>query len=178
MLRHSSEIHNNREEKSMQKIISLTTLSALFLCGTVQAENYAGIAFSKLTKSSSSTGASIMLGHRYNEYLAGEIAYEDSGAISASATGKTTALSMAAVGIMPFGKELEGYARLGYASARTTETDKSASHGDITYGIGLSYRVNEHYSASLGWDHLRVGDNTNIPRSNENSYAIGVVRNF
>ena len=158
-----------------------------FLCASVlpaaQAEehgsNYVGVSISKpTTSSSSSTGAAAMFGHRYDEFLAGEIAYEDSGALN-SAPEKTSAISIAAIGFVPLVDELEGYARLGYASARTKDAAGiSANHSDITYGFGVEYKVNDKYSVDLGWNHLRVGDNVDIPRANENSYVLTVLRSF
>jgi len=166
----------------MKRIIALS-----ILCASVsplahaedQAENYVGVSVSKPTSgASSSTGAAVIFGHRYNEHLAGEIAYEDSGAISA-APERTTAFSIAAVGYLPIVAELEGYARLGYASAHSKDAAGfTANHGDITYGVGVEYHVNENYSVDLGWSHLRVGDNVDIPQANENSYVLSVVRGF
>lgn len=169
----------------MKKIIALSMLcvSALPLAALAEehaeghAENYVGVAVSKLTSGASSTGAAVMFGRRYNEHFAAEVAYEDSGALSSPAE-KTTAYSVAAVGIVPFNASLEGYARLGYASAHTAGPDGSANHGDITYGVGVEYRLNEKYSLGFGFDRVRVGDNVAIKRANENSYALTVVRSF
>ena len=38
--------------------------------------------------------------------------------------------------------------------------------------------MNDKYSVDLGWNHLRVGDNVDIPRANENSYVLTVLRSF
>ena len=142
------------------------------------AENYVGVSASKLTAGPSSTGAAVMFGHRYNENLAGEIAYEDSGALSA-APERTTAISIAAIGFVPLFAEFEGYGRLGYASAHSKDAaGVTANHGDITYGFGVEYHVNEKYSVDLGWNRLRVGDDVAIPRANENSYVLTVLRSF
>lgn len=166
----------------MKKIIALTILCVPMLPAAAHAENhgenYVGLAVSTLTAGPSSTGAAVMLGRRYNENLAAEVAYADSGALSA-APERTTTFSAAAVGFVPITANFEGYGRLGYASAKTKDAAGiSARHGDITYGFGVEYRVNEHYSVGLGWDRVRVGDNVDIPRANENSYALAVVRNF
>ena len=170
----------------MKKIIALAVLCASILPVAAyaeeqaegHAENYVGVAVSKLTAAPNSTGTAVMFGRRYSEHLAAEVAYEDSGALSNSAE-KTTAFSVAAVGIMPLNASFEGYVRLGYASAHSKDaTGITANHGDITYGVGVEYRLNEKYSLGLGWDSVRIGDNVNIPRANENSYALTVVRSF
>ncbi len=165
----------------MKRIIALSILCAAILPvahAEDHAENYVGVSVSKLTSSSSSTGAAVMLGHRYNEHLAGEIAYEDSGALSA-APERTTAFSIAAIGFVPIIAEFEGYARLGYASAHSKDAaGVTANHGDITYGAGVEYHVNEKYSVDLGWNHLRVGNDVEISRANENSYVLTVLRSF
>lgn len=141
-------------------------------------ENYVGVSVSSLTAAPSSTGAAIIFGHRYSEHLAVDVAYEDSSALS-NITEKTTAFSVAAVGIVPFNAGFEGYVRLGYASAHTRDdTGASANHGDITYGLGVEYRMNEKYSVGFGFDHVRVGDNVVIPRADENSYALTLIRSF
>lgn len=167
----------------MKRIIAISILCASVMPAAHAEEhgnNYVGVGLSKPASStnSSSTGAAVMFGHRYNEYLAGEVAYEDSGAIN-SAPEKTSAISVAAIGFVPLIDELEGFVRLGYASARTKDAAGiTASHGDITYGFGVEYRVNDKYSVDLGWNHLRVGDNVDIPRANENSYVLTVLRSF
>lgn len=142
------------------------------------AENYVGVSVSKLTAGTKSTGAGVMFGHRFNENLAAEVAYDDSGALS-STSEKTTAFSIAAIGIVPFNANFEGYGRLGYASAHTKDaTGISANHGDITYGVGVECRLNEKFSVGFGWNRVRVGDDVGIPRANENSYALTLVHNF
>lgn len=170
----------------MKKFIALSILCAAALPVAAHAENhaeshagnYAGISVSKLTSDSSSTGAAVMFGHRYNENLAGEVAYADSGMLSAD-NEKTSTFSIAVVGIVPFNADFEGYGRLGYASAHTTDdAGASANHNGITYGFGVAYRLSEKYSVSLGWDRVRVGDDVDIPRANEDSYALTVVRSF
>jgi len=141
-------------------------------------ENYVGVAISHLTAAPNSNGAAVLLGHNYGEHLAVEVAYADSGALS-SAAEKTTDISIAAIGKVPFNAGFEGYVRVGYASAHTKDAvGASANHGDITYGFGVEYRVNEKYSVGLGYDRVRVGDDVVIPRTNENSYALTVIRRF
>lgn len=172
----------------MKKFVSLCILSASLLPVAAfagghseaegHAENYVGLSVTKLTSGPSSTGAAVIVGHNYNEHFAAEVTYEDSGLIS-SAPERTTAFSVAAVGKVPFNEDFEGYGRLGYASASTKDAlGASATHGDITYGFGVEYRVNAKYSVGLGWDRLRVGDNNVILRANEDSYALSVFRHF
>lgn len=172
----------------MKKIIALSILCASILPAAhaeeqaeshaeSHAENYVGISVSRLTAAPSSTGAAVMFGHRFGENLAAEVAYEDSGALSSTAE-KTTAVSVAAIGIVPISASFEGYGRLGYASARSTGPDGPADHGDITYGVGVEYRLNEKFSLGFGWDRVRIGDNVNIRRGNEDSYALTLVRSF
>ena len=142
------------------------------------AEDFISVSVSTLTSGPSSTGAAVAVGHRYNEHMAIELAYDDSGALK-SAPEKTTAFSVAAIGIIPFNASFEGYARLGYANAHTKDDlGATANHWDVTYGLGVEYRVNTKYSVGLGWNRIRVGDDVNIPRANENSYALSVVRSF
>ncbi len=141
-------------------------------------ENYIGISASKLASGASSTGAAVTLGHRYGEYFAAEIAYEDTGAINATGE-RTTAYSAAGVGYLPLVAGLEAYGRLGYATANTKDASGiKANHGGMTYGAGFEHKLNEKYSIALGWDRLHIGDNVAIPRSNEDSYALAVLRKF
>lgn len=165
----------------MKNIIAIPFLFAVAILpahAEEHSENYLGISVSKLTASSSSTGAAVVLGHRYNEHLAGEIAYEDSGAVS-SAPERTTALSIAAVGFVPLFGEFEGFGRIGYASAHSKDAaGLTATHADVTYGIGVEYHANEKYSVDLGWNHLRIGNDVEIPRANENSYVLTIFRSF
>jgi hypothetical protein len=146
--------------------------------GEGHAENYVGVSVSRLTAAPKSNGAAIMLGHHFNEHVAAEVAYEDSGALS-STPEKTSTISISAVGFVPLGTSLEGYGRLGYASARSKDaTGVTATHGDITYGVGVEYRLNEAYSVGFGWGQVRIGDNVNIPRGNENSYALTLLHSY
>lgn len=178
----------------MRRIITISVLCAAILPVAAYAEghaeghadahaeghaaNFVSVSASTLTSGPSSTGAAIAVGHRYNEHLAIEVAYDDAGALKA-APERTTAFSVAAIGSVPFNANFEGYVRLGYASAHTKgEEGATANHGDITYGFGVEYRVNGKYSVGLGWNRIRIGDNIDIPRANENSYALSVVRSF
>lgn len=174
----------------MKRIIALSLLCAPVLPALTYAEdltenrveshaaNYVGIAVSKLTSGVAGTGAAIMVGHHYNENLAVEVAYADSGAVNKTVE-PTTVTSIAAVGFLPLAAGFEAYGRLGYAAAQTKDAaGLSASHSDITYGVGVEYSLNENYSLGLGWDRVRVGDNVVIPRANENSYALSLVRHF
>jgi hypothetical protein len=177
----NQQLHIKKVRGNMKTIIAISLLCASVIPAAYAEEhgsNYVGVSVSKLTSSSSSTGAAVILGHRYNENLAGEIAYEDSGALN-SAPEKTSAISIAAIGFVPLVAELEGYARLGYASARSKDASGiTANHRDITYGFGVEYAVNEKYAVDLGWNHLRIGNDVEIPRTNENSYVLTVVRSF
>ncbi len=166
----------------MKRIISLAILSVSILPLVAQAEehseNYVGISASKLTSGGSSTGAGIVLGHRYNEHWAAEIAYDDSGLLSALPE-RTSAISIAAVGYLPLVADLEAYGRLGYASASTKDGfGITVTHGDVTCGVGVEYRLNEEYALGFGWNQVIIGDNVDIPRANENSYALTVLRSF
>ncbi len=170
----------------MKKFVAVTVLciSALPALahdeehGSAELENYIGISASKLTQGVSSIGAAVTLGHRYGEYFAAEVAYEDTGAINATGE-RTTAYSAAGVGYLPLVEGLEAYGRLGYATANTKDASGiKANHGGMTFGAGFEHRLNEKYSVALGWDRLHVGDNVSIPRANEDSYAVTVFRKF
>jgi len=170
----------------MKKITALSILCASIVPFAAHAEehseghaeNYVGVSVSKLTAAPRSNGVAVMLGRRYSEHLAAEVAYSDSSALS-SVPEKTTALSVAVVGILPINADFEAYGRLGYASAHSKEAAGfTANHGDITYGVGVEYRLNAKYSLGFGWDHLRVGGTPEIPRANENAYALTVARSF
>lgn len=141
-------------------------------------ETYVAVSVTRLTETPSSNGYAINIGHRYGEHCAAEIGYADSGALSNSAE-KTTALSVAILGILPFTAEFEGFVRVGYASAHTKdELGASANRGDITYGYGVEYRLTEKYAVGLGYDQVRIGNDVEIPRMNENAYMLTVKRTF
>jgi opacity protein-like surface antigen len=170
----------------MKKIVALSVLCISALPAfahdaehaATDLENYIGISASKLTSGASSTGAAVTLGHRYGEYFAAEIAYEDTGAINATGE-RTTAYSAAGVGYLPLVEGLEAFGRFGYATANTKDASGiKANHGGMTYGAGFEHKLNEKYSVALGWDRLHVGDNVAIPRANEDSYALTVFRKF
>lgn len=170
----------------MKKYFALSILCAAALSVPAHAEeqtgehgkNYIGVSVSRLTAAPKSNGAAILLGHRYNENLAVELAYADSGALSNVAE-KTSATSVAAIGFVPINSSFEVYGRLGYASAHTKNAEGlSANRGDVTYGLGIEYSLNENYSLGFGWDRVRVGDNVAIPRANENAYALTLLRSF
>ncbi|MDE2343564.1 MAG: outer membrane beta-barrel protein [Betaproteobacteria bacterium] len=141
-------------------------------------ENYMGVSASRLTKGGASTGMGIMLGHRYGEYFAAEVAYEDTGALNAGSE-RTSAYSVAGVGYLPLTERLEAYGRLGLSTANTRDlSGAKANHGGTTYGAGLEGKVNPLYSVSVGWERVPVGDNVAIPRGNEDSYTVGLIRRF
>ncbi len=170
----------------MKKIIAVSVLCASVLPAMAHddehseggLENYIGLSASRLTSGASGTGAAVMLGHRYGEYFAAEIAYEDTGALNAG-TERTTAYSAAGIVYLPLIADVEAYGRLGYATANTKDVSGiQANHGGMTYGAGLERRLNDKYSIALGWDRIRIGDNAAIPRANEDSYAVTLLRKF
>ena len=141
-------------------------------------DNYIGISASRLTKGGAATGAGIAIGHRYSEYFAAEIAYEDTGALNVG-NERTTAYSAAGVGYLPLTERLEAYGRVGLSTANTKDvTGVKANHGGTTYGAGFEAKVTDLYSVSLGWERIPVGDNVVIPRGNEDSYTLGLIRKF
>jgi OOP family OmpA-OmpF porin len=141
-------------------------------------ENYVGISASRLTTGGASTGMGVMLGHRYSEYFAAEVAYEDTGALNAG-NERTSAYSMAGVGYIPLSEQIELYGRLGLSTANTKDiTGAKANHGGTTYGAGFEVKLTNLYSISAGLERVPVGDNVAIPRGNEDSYTVGLIRRF
>lgn len=141
-------------------------------------ENYVGISTSRLTTGGASTGLGVMLGHRYGEYFASEVAYEDTGAVNAGSE-RTSAFSLAGVGYIPLSERIELYGRIGLSTANTKDiTGAKANHGGTTYGAGFEVKLTKLYSASAGWERVPVGDNVAIPRGNEDSYTVGLIRRF
>lgn len=141
-------------------------------------DNYLGVSASRLTTGGASTGLGVMLGHRYCEYFAAEVAYEDTGALN-TGNERTSAYSVAGVGYLPLTERIEAYGRLGLSTANTKDiSGAKANHGGTTYGAGFEGKLTHLYSVAIGWERVPVGDNVAIPRGNEDSYTVGIIRRF
>lgn len=140
------------------------------------------------TVETSDTPWSILFGYQLNPWFAGEVAYLDLGAYPYRFTGTadnagtllpaglgfeldSTAITLAAVGVLPINYFLELHGRAGIAFA-DTEARFSASLGaesisdpinasssDLFYGLGIAVNLGDHWSLRADWQQFKdIGD--------------------
>lgn len=138
-------------------------------------------------KQSSAVGG-IVLGYKFNPYLAVEGQYTGIGKVTDNVSGsaKGDAASLAVLGILPVNENFNLYGKLGAAVTKTTVSSSLSPMNDatrtgITYGLGAEYNVNHNIGMRLGWDHYNaaIGDVGNHEKNvNANVATVGVVYHF
>ena len=128
------------------------------------------------TDSGDDTGYKLRFGYQFNRYVAVEVGYADLGEItingvpyactptttcSRSARTKTRGALVNTVGSWPFAERWALNGRLGAMRSRVATTEQSVpgpgtfhySQTDvaITYGAGVSFRLNSHATAGVDW---------------------------
>jgi OmpA-OmpF porin, OOP family len=106
-------------------------------------------------------------GYRINRNFAAEVFYANLGEITVrtgpvSATGKTTSLGIAALGIFPVGQQFELFGKLGIASSdqKVTATgpgatiSNSGSGSDIVLGVGAAYNFSRSLGLRAEWERF------------------------
>lgn len=113
------------------------------------------------------TAFSVFGGYQFNRYFAVEGAYTDFGKIEPEGLGRNLeadALSVSAVGIVPFTDKFSGYAKAGFSRwnldtelpAVTGTSDDSGT--DPTYGLGVQYRFNDRVALRGEYNRFEVED--------------------
>lgn len=143
---------------------------------------------SSSTLEDSDTPWSILFGYQLNPWFAAEVAYLDLGAYpyrfsgTAADTGgpipasvdfefKATAITLAAVGVLPINYFLELHGRAGLAfsdtetnllinlGADSLRNNASASTSDFFYGLGVAVNLGDNWSLRADWQQLKdIGD--------------------
>lgn len=136
----------------------------------------------------SSAVAGILLGYKFNPYLAVEGQYTGIGKVTDNVSGsaKADAASLAVLGILPLNQNLNLYGKLGVAATKTTVSSSlspmsDATHTGLTYGLGAEYNMNQKVGFRLGWDHYNaaIDDIGNHEKNVDADVAtIGVVYHF
>lgn len=138
-------------------------------------------------KQSSAVGG-IVLGYKFNPYLAVEGQYTGIGKVTDNVSGsaKGDAASLAVLGILPINENFNLYGKLGAAVTKTTVSSSLSPMNDatrtgVTYGLGAEYNFNHNIGMRLGWDHYNaaVGDVGNHENNvGANVATVGVVYHF
>jgi len=149
----------------MKKIALAVLLSAIVAAPAVAADMYVGVnvgsAKIDLSGADSTTSFELLGGYTFNEYFAAEIAYTDFGSKDYSNGNlKSSGARFSGVGSYPINEQFSVFARLGFASTTVDVTvasgplagSQSASHSDLTYGIGGQFNINKQFGIRLGYD--------------------------
>jgi len=136
----------------------------------------------------SSAVAGVVLGYKFNPYLAVEGQYTGIGKVTDNVSGsaKGDAASLAVLGILPLNDSFNVYGKLGVAVTKTTVSSNlspmnDATHTGVTYGLGGEYNVNHNVGVRMGWDHYTAavkelgGHDNNV---GANVATVGVVYHF
>lgn len=183
----------------MKKIAAVVLLSTVVASPVFAAEEgfYAGFNVGRTTSNLSVVGvatankatvAGILAGYQYNKNLAVEVEYTGVGKVSApgALTGKSDALSLSAVGIMPMSDAFSVYGKLGLARTTTTATSIPAAvtgktRTGLTYGLGLQYNVTPAVGIRAGYDRYDAevtGAGVIGGKFSNNKWSVGAVFKF
>lgn len=172
----------------MKKNLFLVGLLAALSSSAFAGDFYAGGNIGTATNNNAGTGLtktsdtafSLLGGYKINDNFAAELAYMDLGKTAqGTITAKNTSTNLSAVGILPFGKGVSGFGKLGYGSSRVAVSNgTSASRNDFNYGLGAQYDMDHNLSFRAGWDQVSLGDAVNVVRSKTNIYSLGATYSF
>ena len=138
-------------------------------------------------KQSSAVGG-VVLGYKFNSYLAVEGQYTGIGKVTDNVSGsaKGDAASLAVLGILPVNENFNLYGKLGVAATKTTVSSSLSPMSDatrtgVTYGLGAEYNFNHNVGMRLGWDHYNaaIDDVGNHEKNvNANVATVGGIYHF
>lgn len=131
----------------------------------------------------SDTAFDVNLGYRLNRNFALEGAYTDLGKFhfsSAAGDGdvKPTAVSLAAVGILPLQANFSLYGKAGIAHTETKALDASDTKDGLLAGLGVMYDFNRNVYAKAGWDRFDDVGNDATGKGHADLYSLGVGYRF
>lgn len=112
-------------------------------------------------KKSSAVGG-VVLGYKFNPYVAIEGQYTGAGKVTDKTNGsaKVDAASLTMLGILPLNDQFNLYGKLGIATTKTTVSSlkslNDATRVGVTYGLGAEYELNHSLGMRLGWDHYNA----------------------
>ena len=153
------------------------------------------------------SGWSLLVGYRFNRYVAAEVAYLATSEFTESTT--VTAVNgtpvtptpinvkikprnvftLAAVGMLPITEQFYPYAKLGaYQAKLDVETNaptlgpnqtQSATNSGWLGGLGIAYNITPYITVRGEFERLsKVGDENTTGQSNIDFISVGVVYNF
>jgi OOP family OmpA-OmpF porin len=187
----------------MKKIAVALLLSTAVVAPAFAADNgyYAGVTVggsrtqnpfvnAALTKSSD-TVFGVLGGYQFTKNWGAEAFYTTAGKFTATttgntATGKSDAWGVNAVGTLPMSDAFALYGKLGFASVKTSASStlgdvSSATRSAVTVGLGGIYNVNQSVGIRFGWDRYGAAVNTALSGKgnfNIDTYTVGAVFKF
>lgn len=188
----------------MKRVAAALLLSSAVAAPAFAADEgfYAGVKLGQakynttgLTKNNP-TAFGVFGGYSINKNFAVEAEYIDLGSVATAGTvggvavtasAKTSAWGLSAVGTLPLNNNFSLYGKLGFARAKsdfsgtgtlgsvTVTTALSENKTAATFGLGGLYNVNQSVGIRFGWDRYKVGS---TGPTNVNLYSIGAVFKF
>ncbi len=191
----------------MKKIALAALLSAIVAAPAFAADEgfYAGLTLGQSKTSNPYPGAAmgkstdtvygVLGGYQFTKNWGAEAFFTGAGKFSATGTGgngangKTDVWGIVGTGTLPLNDSFSLYAKLGYASAKTTASSApiagltGATRGAATYGLGATYNATPSVGIRFGWDRYAaatqngnaIGAKDNF---NSNVYSLGAVFKF
>ena len=132
----------------MKKILSATTLSAVFAAGPAFAQVYVGAGLGIAHTDSSEFSWKILGGYQQNRHWGIEAAYTALGSYRGSSA---DSLSLALTATLPLDRRWALMAKAGVASNRTRVAG-SSDHADALVGVGVAYTVNRRFGLRLEYE--------------------------
>ena len=131
----------------------------------------------------------ILGGYQFSRYLGAELGYQDLGKVNAtvgasSASVKTKAWDLAAVGTLPIADKFSAFGKLGmYRADSDLSSDVlasgSESKSDLTYGLGLQYDFTRSVGMRGEWQRFqKVGGDDVGGESDIDVMSVGVLYRF
>jgi OmpA-OmpF porin, OOP family len=122
------------------------------------------------------TSVGVDAGYRFNRNFAVEGGYTRLGDFSPSYNAR--ALSLSAIGLLPFEDRFSLYGKAGVARTRA-ETDTATDNANsLVLGAGVRYDINSQWFAKAGWDHYTKVGGPETGSGHADVLAVGVGLQF
>ena len=122
------------------------------------------------------TSFGVDAGYRFNRNFALEGGYTRLGDFSPSYNAR--ALSLSAIGLLPFEERFSLYGKAGLARTRA-ETDSATDNADsLVFGAGVRYDLTRQWFAKAGWDHYTKVGGPETGSGHADVLAVGVGLQF
>lgn len=157
-----------------------------YLGGDVGHATLSGNAYSGFGRKSDAS-YSVEAGYQFNKYVAAELQYISFGTSYPvpAAPVTTTGYALTAVGMWPLAGGVSAWARFGGANTtrkvtcpNCTPPSYTVARTDVSFGLGLLYRINRTFGIRAGYDQYAIGKVLDKTDGTYTVLSAGVILKF